>query len=102
LKALSHLTVVGDISKTAFLDRYSYFKQHAHEYYIIVIEDINKKQIAAAGTVFAERKFIRQLGLVGHIEDIVVHEAYRGLQFGKYIIEALKTIGRNVGCYKST
>ncbi|KAI9217022.1 acyl-CoA N-acyltransferase [Blastocladiella britannica] len=100
LQALSHLTVVGDISKAAFVERYSYLKAHAHEYFTIVIEDLAKKRIAAAGTILVERKFIRNLGLVGHIEDIVSHEDYRGKQFGRFIIEALKSIGKNVGCYK--
>ncbi|ORZ40572.1 acyl-CoA N-acyltransferase [Catenaria anguillulae PL171] len=100
LHALSHLTVVGDISKAAFVDRFSYLRAHNYEYFTIVIEDVHKQRIAAAGTVLVERKFIRNLGLVGHIEDIVTHEDYRGKQFGRYIIEALKSIGKNVGCYK--
>ncbi|KAJ3366745.1 Glucosamine-phosphate N-acetyltransferase-like protein [Allomyces javanicus] len=100
LTALSHLTVVGEIDKAAFVDRFAYLKAHAHEYFTIVIEDLKTQRIAAAGTVLVERKFIRNLGLVGHIEDIVVHENYRGLQFGRYIIDALKSIGKNVGCYK--
>ncbi|KAI9183983.1 Glucosamine-phosphate N-acetyltransferase-like protein [Blastocladiella emersonii ATCC 22665] len=100
LHALSHLTVVGDISKAAFVDRFAYLKAHNHEYFTIVIEDLAKQRIAAAGTVFVERKFIRNLGLVGHIEDIVTHEDYRGKQFGRYIIDGLKSIGKNAGAYK--
>ena len=37
---------------------------------------------------------------VGHVEDIVVHKDYRKLQFGRFIIEQLKHIGRETGCYK--
>ncbi|KAI9141156.1 acyl-CoA N-acyltransferase [Paraphysoderma sedebokerense] len=100
LDCLSHLTVVGEISRAQFVDRFAYLKLHSHEYFVIVIEDVNNKRIAAAGTVLVERKFIRQCGLVGHIEDIVVNEKYRGLQFGRYIIDMLKHIGQAVGCYK--
>ncbi|KAL7750774.1 Glucosamine-phosphate N-acetyltransferase-like protein [Sorochytrium milnesiophthora] len=100
LNCLSFLTVVGDISKAQFADRFAYVKAHNHEYFIVVIEDIKKQKIAAAGTVMVERKFIRNCGLVGHIEDIVVDETYRGLQFGRYIIDALKSVGEHVGCYK--
>ncbi|RKP04848.1 acyl-CoA N-acyltransferase [Thamnocephalis sphaerospora] len=100
IEALSHLTEVGQHSKATFLERFSYIKAHNHEYFTIVIEDIKRAKIMAAGTVFVERKFIRGNGLVGHIEDIVVHKEARGLQFGRYIIEALKSIGANVGCYK--
>ncbi|KAI8052975.1 acyl-CoA N-acyltransferase [Syncephalis plumigaleata] len=100
IEALSHLTEVGQHSKATFLERFTYIKAHNHEYYTIVIEDTKRAKVMAAGTVFIERKFIRGNGLVGHIEDIVVHKEARGLQFGRYIIEALKYIGASVGCYK--
>lgn len=47
-----------------------------------------------------ERKYVHENGLVGHIEDIVVHKEYRKLNFGRYIIDQLKHIGEQVGCYK--
>lgn len=100
LKALSHLTTVGTISKAQFMDRFNYMRSHSHEYFTIVIEDTGKNVIAAAGTILIERKFVHENGLVGHIEDIVVHGDYRKLQFGRYIIEQLKHIGREVGSYK--
>jgi glucosamine-phosphate N-acetyltransferase len=100
IEALSHLTEVGTHTKQTFYERFSYLQRHNHEYFTIVIEDTKRQKIVAAGTIFVERKFIRGNGLVGHIEDIVVHKDARGLQFGRYIIEALKTIGANVGCYK--
>ena len=37
---------------------------------------------------------------MGHIEDIVTHTDYRGLNLGKLVIETLKYIGKQVGCYK--
>ena len=40
-------------------------------------------------------------GLVGHIEDIVTHSEYRGHNLGKMVIETLKYIGEQTGCYKS-
>ncbi|KAI9033309.1 acyl-CoA N-acyltransferase [Hyaloraphidium curvatum] len=100
LEALSHLTTVGEFTKDKFLDRYAYFKKHNHEYFTIVIEDLKKNRIAAAGTVFVERKFIHEAGLVGHIEDIVSHPGYRGKNMGRYIIEGLKSIAKTMGCYK--
>jgi glucosamine-phosphate N-acetyltransferase len=49
---------------TVTLERFNYMKSHNHEYFTIVIEDKTKQRIAAAGTVFVERKFLRQLGKV--------------------------------------
>ena len=40
------------------------------------------------------------IGLVGHIEDIVTHSEYRGLNLGRLVIETLKGIGKAKGCYK--
>ncbi|KAI9206188.1 acyl-CoA N-acyltransferase [Polychytrium aggregatum] len=100
LQALSQLTTVGDLTKEQFVDRFSYLKAHNHEYFTIVIEDVKKSLIIAAGTVFVERKFVHNTGLVGHIEDIVTLQTYRGLNLGKRIIETLKDIGKGRGCYK--
>lgn len=43
---------------------------------------------------------IHQLGLVGHIEDIVVNKDQQGKKLGLRIIEALDYIAGKVGCYK--
>lgn len=47
-----------------------------------------------------EKKFIRGLGLVGHIEDIVVGKTAQGKGFGKLIIQALADLSHNLGGYK--
>ncbi|KAF9548625.1 Glucosamine-phosphate N-acetyltransferase-like protein, partial [Lunasporangiospora selenospora] len=87
LKTLEVLTVVGDIEPVKFEERFQYLQKHNDQYFTIVIEDMNaptsspnqdvlelvppgRGKIVAAGTVLIERKFIRGLGLVGHIEDI--------------------------------
>ena len=64
-------------------DRFDYFRRHNHEYFTVVIDDLKKGRIAAAGTVMIERKFIHEAGLVGHIEDIVSHPNYRGKNMGR-------------------
>jgi glucosamine-phosphate N-acetyltransferase len=40
-------------------------------------------------------------GKVGHIEDIVTHKEYRGMKLGLRVIDTLKYIGKETGCYKS-
>ena len=69
-------------------------------YKIIVIEDVRKEKIIGAGSLFVEKKFIRDLGVCGHIEDIVVDKTYRGKNLGKRIIELLKVLGQVNNCYK--
>lgn len=43
---------------------------------------------------------IHNLGMVGHIEDIVVNKDQQGKKLGLRIIEALDYIAEKVGCYK--
>lgn len=56
--------------------------------------------MVAAGTIFVERKFVHKNGLVGHIEDIAVDGNQQGKKLGLRIIQALKFIGAQRGCYK--
>jgi glucosamine-phosphate N-acetyltransferase len=58
-------------------------------------------QIVGVGTVFIERKFLRGLGSVGHIEDIAVDKNQQGKKLGLRIIQALTHISENSGCYKT-
>ncbi|CEH18447.1 acyl-n-acyltransferase [Ceraceosorus bombacis] len=70
-------------------------------YYPIVILDKQKDSIVATGTVFMERKFIRNLGDCGHIEDIAVDKNVQGKGLGKRIIQALTGISDAAGAYKT-
>jgi glucosamine-phosphate N-acetyltransferase len=70
-------------------------------YYSIVILDKTSDKIVGVGTVFIERKFLRGLGSVGHIEDIAVDKSQQGKKLGLRIIEALTSISENSGCYKT-
>lgn len=68
------------------------------EHVTIVAE--KEGRIIATGAVAIEQKMIRAGRPCGHIEDIVVDEASRGLQLGKKIIEELVKIAREKSCYK--
>ena len=57
-------------------------------------------KIIGAGSLIVEPKFIRNAGLAGHIEDIVVNEKYRGKHLGLRIIELLQDMGWANHCYK--
>lgn len=58
-------------------------KSRPGDYFPIVIEDRTKGLVVASATILIERKFIRQCGIVGHIEDVVVHESQRGHNLGR-------------------
>jgi glucosamine-phosphate N-acetyltransferase len=101
LDVLSQLTVVGNMSKGQFLERFHYQKRHNDTYFLIVVEDLQTKRIVGCGTLLLERKFIHQNGLVGHLEDVVTSSDYRGKQFGRIIIIALTSISQRLGSYKT-
>ncbi len=119
LDCLAQLTVVGEISperrqgKRVFVSRlFSSFLLSRHwletlqyilsrpdTYFIRVITD-ESGRVVGSGTLFVERKFIRNCGSVGHIEDIVVDQGQRGKNLGKAIVTHLAGIAKELGCYK--
>lgn len=69
------------------------------EYFLLCITD-SSSAIVGTGALIVERKFIHQLGLVGHIEDIAVAKDQQGKKLGLRIIQALDFVAEKVGCYK--
>ncbi|KAJ1917917.1 Glucosamine-phosphate N-acetyltransferase-like protein [Tieghemiomyces parasiticus] len=96
---LAQLTVTGDVSLELFKETFAtMLDQKAN--YVVVIEDKERSAIVACGTLVQERKFIRNCGKIGHIEDIVVSSTERGKRLGMHMIHQLKHVAREIGCYK--
>jgi glucosamine-phosphate N-acetyltransferase len=58
--------------------------------------------IIATGTIIYEKKFIHNNCTLAHIEDVCVKSLYRKLGIGKLLINKLKELAKNKGCYKIT
>ncbi|KAF8623751.1 hypothetical protein AX15_006194 [Amanita polypyramis BW_CC] len=101
LSVLKVLTVVTDPGEAAWVAQFDAIRTLPRTYYSLVIVDKNTDTIVAVGTVFIERKFLRGLGSVGHIEDIAVDKTQQGKKLGLRIIQALTYISENSGCYKT-
>lgn len=56
--------------------------------------------LAGAVTLILEPKLIHGLCYVGHIEDVVVLERFRGHKLGKSLIGHAKQYAKDSGCYK--
>lgn len=97
---LKQLTACDTISNEDFSTRFHELSAYGDDHVICVIEEDRSGQIVATGSVFVERKFIRNCGKVGHIEDVVVDSNFRGKHLGKKIIQFLSDHARSVGCYK--
>jgi len=100
IELLRQLTVCDSISDKEFEDRFHELASQGDDHVICVIEDDNTGKIIATGSVFIEKKFIRNCGKVGHIEDVVVDSSARGLHLGKKVIQFLTEHAQSVGCYK--
>ncbi|EEU47623.1 uncharacterized protein NECHADRAFT_35450 [Fusarium vanettenii 77-13-4] len=102
LDCLRVLTTVGEISEADFAKQYDDMAV-AGSYYIIIIEDTTRAErpVVGTGALIVERKFIHNLGAVGHIEDIAVAKDQQGKKLGLRIIQALDYVAEQVGCYKS-
>ncbi|KAL6574996.1 Glucosamine-phosphate N-acetyltransferase-like protein [Orobanche minor] len=100
IELLQQLTVCGSISEKAFEERFQEIAECGDGHLICVIEDNCSGKIVGTGSVFIEKKFIRNCGKVGHIEDVVVDSSFRGKQLGKKIIGFLSDHARGMGCYK--
>jgi len=70
-------------------------------HFIFVINDIEKNKVIGSGTIIIERKIIHNFKNVGHIEDIVVDNNYRGAGLGKMIINYLLDFAEKNNCYKT-
>jgi GNAT superfamily N-acetyltransferase len=87
------------LCKQQWNQRYDWMSTRNDEYYLLCIIDSAQK-IVGTGALIVERKFIHQLGLVGHIEDIAVAKDQQGKKLGLRIIQALDFVAEKVGCYK--
>lgn len=93
LELLGQLTITPIVSYQDFCERFNEIDN-----LIYVIEENNI--IIATASIFIEKKFIRNLGIVGHIEDVVVDNKYHGQGLGKKLILHLLEIAKNNKCYK--
>ncbi|CAL5334529.1 unnamed protein product [Camellia sinensis] len=100
IELLQQLTVCDSVSEKQFEERFRELSSYGDDHLICVIEDNRSGKIVATGSVFTEKKFIRNCGKVGHIEDVVVDSSARGMQLGKKIVEVLIDHARSTGCYK--
>lgn len=101
LELLAELTVVTDLDTTLFSKNI----ETVHQMGCIIITytscpDCEDFEIIASGTIIIEPKIIRGGKSVGHIEDIVVKNEYRGKQMVKEILQELQCIAREKNCYK--
>ncbi|WVQ81526.1 hypothetical protein IAT38_003650 [Cryptococcus sp. DSM 104549] len=97
---LQVLTAAPQQSSGQYASVFNEMRACPNTYFTIVIVQRDTDKIVACGSVIVERKFVRNAGLVGHIEDIAVSKSMQGRKLGIKIINTLEEVGRARGCYK--
>lgn len=101
LSILGQLTKVSEVPHEDFKNTLNKIKSSPNMHLIIVAADKATKKIVGAGTIIIEKKLLRNLGKIGHIEDIVVDSNLRGKNLGRIIVECLTRIAfEEEGVYK--
>ena len=92
ISVLGQLTKVSDIPPETFVQTVRSIKSSPNMHLIIVAVEKKSNKIVGAGTIIVEKKILRGLGKIGHIEDIVVDSNVRGKNLGRIIVECLTRI----------
>ncbi|MBI95544.1 histone acetyltransferase [bacterium] len=98
-KLLSQLTVVNlDYLDQDKIKNFLLSLNEKHQVFVLIDDELNK--VIGTITILIEHKLIRNFGIVGHIEDVVIDSNYRGKNLGKKIIDFAINYCNNKGCYK--
>ncbi|XP_057954474.1 glucosamine 6-phosphate N-acetyltransferase isoform X2 [Malania oleifera] len=100
IELLQQLSLCDSVSDSEFASRFQELTALGEDHVVCVIEDEQSHKIVATGSVFVEKKFLRNCGSVGHIEDVVVDSRARGLGLGHKIMSYLADHAQSMGCYK--
>ena len=100
LHLLQKLTTI-DPDKISSQEFNSFIDNLTSKNQILVIEHPNCNKIIGTITIIIEAKLIHNLGLVCHIEDLVVDNTMRGLGLGKLLVNKAIEIAKEQNCYKT-
>ncbi|KAM3068909.1 Glucosamine-phosphate N-acetyltransferase-like protein [Clarireedia jacksonii] len=100
---LKDLAWVGEITEEKWIERFDAMKRREDTYFVLVIvkKTVYSEVIIGTGTLVVELKFLGNLGIQGHIEDIAIAKDHHGKKFGTKLIKALDHIAAQLGCYKT-
>jgi len=94
---LKQLTVVKDMTFNEYNEHLDKINKCSNIHIFNIV--VNNK-VVGTGTLMIEYKFIHGMKSVGHIEDIIIDNNFRGMNYGKIIVNHLIKIAKNNDCYK--
>ena len=99
LNLLQQLTTI-DPDKITKDEFNSFIDNLNNNHLIFVIEHQETHEIIGSATLLVEHKLIHNMGIVCHIEDVVIDNNFRGENLGKRLINELIRISKEINCYK--
>ncbi|KAI5197993.1 hypothetical protein E4T39_07026 [Aureobasidium subglaciale] len=99
LTCLIDLTWIGEITESAFEERYDWMATHGKGWYYCIVID-NGDRIVATATMIVERKFIQDFTMVAHVEEVCVSSTQQGKGLGLKLVQALNATAEKVGVAK--
>ena len=97
----SFLVLINEFRETHFTkEQFKTTLKNQNHVSIYVLQDVENNKIIGAGTLLFETKFIHNISLYSHIEDIIIKKEYRGCGFGKDLIQNLIKVCIEKKCYK--
>ena len=94
-----YLELINHFRETKFnKHQFDNFLENEINIKIYVIEQNNI--LIGSGTILLEKKFIHNISLYAHIEDIIIRKEFRKNGYGKELILYLINICRFKRCYK--
>ena len=100
MELLAQLTVSPKCPESEWIDRFNEINENPL-IKIIIIESTEESKIVGTITVLIEPKFLRNLGSVCHIEDVVVDKDHRTHKLGAKLIKMSLEFAKVKGCYKA-
>ncbi|CEJ82939.1 hypothetical protein VHEMI02978 [[Torrubiella] hemipterigena] len=100
LKCLEDLTFMGNVTEDEFNERWDeIYNGGKGPYYYVVLEF--EGRIVGTGIVVAEKKFIHNRAVVGHIEEVCIAKQHQGKGLGLLMMRALNSVAESAGCTKT-
>ena len=101
LNVLSQLTTVENSEGNIISEKeYAVFLSNLEKNVHIYVLQTEQEELVGMATIIIEKKLIHGGSKVAHIEDVVVDQKYRGMGYGKVLVNNLIRKSKKFGCYK--
>lgn len=97
LSTLGNLSTVGIVSMKRVMDAFGAIERNPNHHVFVAVED---GDVVGSVTLLVEQKFIHHCGIVGHVEDVVVHPDFRDRGIATALIQKVIELAGQWDCYK--